>query len=70
MEKNVMGGTCSTYEEMTGVYRILVGKPDEMRPLGRPRRRRDDIEMDIMKWDIEGMNGLIWMMIGKGGGHL
>jgi hypothetical protein len=25
-----------------GVYRILVGKPDRRRPLGRPRRRRED----------------------------
>ena len=25
-----------------GVYKILVGKPEGMRPLGRPRRRWDD----------------------------
>jgi hypothetical protein len=35
-----------------GVYRILVGKPEEKRPLGRPRRRRDkNIKMDLRKWD-------------------
>jgi hypothetical protein len=29
------------------VYRILVGKPEGKRPLGRPRRRLvDDIKMD------------------------
>ena len=28
--------------EMRGVYRILVGKPEGKRPLGRPRRRWED----------------------------
>jgi len=25
--------------ERRGIYRVLVGKPEEKRPLGRPRRR-------------------------------
>jgi len=30
------------------VYRVLVGKPDGRRPLGRPRRRwKDNIRMDL-----------------------
>jgi hypothetical protein len=29
-------------EERRGLYRVLVGKPDRKRPLGRPMRRRDD----------------------------
>jgi hypothetical protein len=34
--------------EGRSVYRVLVGKPDERRPLGRPRRRwKDNIRMDI-----------------------
>ena len=34
-------------EEM-GVYRVLVGKPEGRRPLGRPRRRwADNIRMDL-----------------------
>jgi hypothetical protein len=34
--------------EGRGVYRVLVGKPEGKRPLGRPRRRwEDDIKMDI-----------------------
>jgi len=34
--------------ERRGVYRVLVGKPEEMRPLGTPRRRWDDnIKMDL-----------------------
>jgi hypothetical protein len=34
--------------EKRGVYRILVGKPEGKRQLGRPRRRREDnIRMDL-----------------------
>jgi hypothetical protein len=34
--------------EGRGVYRVLVGKPGGMRPLGRPRRRWEDtIKMDL-----------------------
>ena len=34
--------------EETGVYRVLVGKPEGKRPLGRPRRRWvDNIRMDL-----------------------
>jgi hypothetical protein len=36
--------------EGRGMYRILVGKPDGRRPLGRPRRRWDDnIKMDLQE---------------------
>jgi hypothetical protein len=34
-------------EEMRNVYNILVAKPEGKRPLGRPRRRCDDIRMDL-----------------------
>jgi hypothetical protein len=36
------------------VYRVLVGKPEENRPLGKPRRRWvDNIKMDLggIEWD-------------------
>jgi hypothetical protein len=34
--------------ESRGVHRILVGKPDEKRPLGRPRRRwEEEIKKDL-----------------------
>jgi hypothetical protein len=34
--------------EKRNVYRLLVGKPEEKRPLGRPRRRWVDyIRMDL-----------------------
>ena len=33
-----------------GVYRVLVGKPEGQRPMGRPRRRwEDNIKMDLKK---------------------
>jgi hypothetical protein len=32
------------------VYRLLVGKPEEKRPLGRPRRRWiDNVKMDLLE---------------------
>jgi transposase len=34
-----MGGACSTNGEKWNSYRILVGKREGKRPLGRPRRR-------------------------------
>jgi hypothetical protein len=34
--------------ERRGIYRVLVGKPEGKRPLGRSRRRRgDNIKMDL-----------------------
>jgi hypothetical protein len=36
--------------EERGMYRVLMGKPERKRPLGRPRRRwKDNIEMDHQK---------------------
>jgi hypothetical protein len=36
--------------EDRGVQRMLVGKPEGKRPLGRPRRRREDnIKMDLQE---------------------
>ena len=33
-----------------GMYRVLVGKPEGRRPLGRPRRRwEDNIKMDLQE---------------------
>jgi len=54
-----------------GVQRVLVGKPDGKRPLGRPRRRwEDNIKMNLQ--DVEGVvgTGWSWLRIGAGGGHL
>jgi hypothetical protein len=38
-------------------YRILVGKPEGKRPLGRPRRRLvDNIKMDLREIGWDGMD--------------
>jgi hypothetical protein len=54
IEKNQIGGACSTYGEGRGAYRVLVGRPAGRRPLGRPRRRwKDNIKMEVgcgMDW--------------------
>jgi hypothetical protein len=43
-----MGGSCSTNGEKRNAYRLLVGKPEGKRPLGKPRRRwMDNIMMDL-----------------------
>jgi hypothetical protein len=42
--------------EETGVYRVLVGIPEGKRPLGRPRRRWEDIRMDLQEVGCGGMD--------------
>jgi hypothetical protein len=43
--------------EKRNAYRILVGKPEGKRPLGRPRRRWvDNIKMDLREIGWDGMN--------------
>ena len=43
--------------ERRGVYRVLVGKPEGKRPLGRPRRRwEDDIKMNLQEVGCGGMD--------------
>jgi hypothetical protein len=45
-----VGGTCGTNGEKRNVYRLLVGKPEGKRPLGRPRRRWvRSIKMDLVE---------------------
>jgi hypothetical protein len=45
--------------EGRGVYRVLVGKPEGRRPLGRPRHRwEDNIRMDL--WEV-GYGCVDWM---------
>jgi len=53
------------------VHRVLVGKPERKRPLGRPRRRwEDNIKIDFRKWEEVVGTGWSWLRIGTGGGHL
>jgi len=43
-------GHVARFGERRGVYRVLVGKLEGRRPLGRPRRRwKDNIKMDLQE---------------------
>ena len=48
--------------EGRGVHRVLVGKPEGKRPLGRPRRRwEDSIKMDLQEVGL----GVDWMELAQ-----
>ena len=52
-----------TFLEGRGVHKVLVGKPDGKRPLGRPRRRwEDNIKMDLQE---VGRGGEDWMELAQ-----
>ena len=42
-------GYVARMEERRGVHKVLVGKPEGKRPLGKPRRRWEDIKMDLQE---------------------
>ena len=49
--------------EGRGVYRVLVGKPEGKRTLGRPRHRWDDnIKMDLQE---VGCGGMYWIELAQ-----
>jgi hypothetical protein len=53
--------------EKRNAYRLLVGKPEGRRPLGRSRRRRvDNIKIDLGEIGWGGvLTGLVWLRRGK-----
>jgi hypothetical protein len=52
-----MSGACSTNGEKRNAYRILVGKPEREKSLGRPRHRwEDNIKMDLREIRWGGMD--------------
>ena len=68
IEKNEMGRACSIFWESRGLYRVLVGKLEGKRQLGRSRRRwEDNIKVDLQEVRCDGS---MWLRIGTDGGHL
>ena len=52
-------GQVERMEERRVEYRVLVGKSEEKKPLGRPRRRwEDNIKMDLQEL---GCGGVDWI---------
>jgi hypothetical protein len=59
-----VGWTCGTNGGKRNVYVLLVGKPEEKRPLGRPRRRWiDNIKMDLLEI---GLSVVDWIGLAHG----
>jgi hypothetical protein len=59
-----MGRACSTNGEKRNANRMLVGKPEGKRPVGRPRQRWvENIKMDLRE-DGAVWTGLILLRIG------
>ena len=57
IENNEMGGACNINGERICVNRVLVGKSEGKRTLGRPRRRwEENIKMDIQELGLGGVN--------------
>jgi hypothetical protein len=50
--------------EIRNAYKILVGKPDEKRPLGRSRNRLEDNITVYIKRDVRVWTKLDWLRIG------
>jgi hypothetical protein len=58
-----MGGACNTNGERRGVNKVLVGKREGKRPLGRPRcRREDNIKMDFQE---VGCGSIVWIELAQ-----
>ena len=56
-------GHVASMGESTGVYRVLVGRPEGKRPLGRPRGRvEDNIKMDLHEVRCVGMD---WIYLAR-----
>ena len=64
------GGHVERMGNRRRVYRVLVGRSEVKRPLGRPKRGwEDNITMDIPEMEWGGMDW-IWLRIGTDGGSI
>jgi hypothetical protein len=51
-----MSGHVVRLEESRSVFKIITGKPTGKRPLGRPRRKMNNIRMNLNEIDINTRN--------------
>jgi hypothetical protein len=62
-----VGGACGTHGIGEKSVKVLVGKPEGQRPLGRPRRRWEDgIRMDLREI---GLGGVDWIILAQDRGR-
>jgi hypothetical protein len=67
----VIGRACSTYGERSGIYRVLLEKPEGKILIGRPRRKwEDNIKLDLQEVGRGVWIGSSWLKMWTGGGHL
>jgi hypothetical protein len=64
MKEDEVGGTRSTHGGGENVYRVLVGRTEVKRQLGKKTRRRweDNIKLDLRKIGIDGAN---WILLAQ-----
>jgi len=56
-------GHAACMGDRRGIYRVLVGKPEGKRPLGRPRHRwEDNTKMDLQE---VGCGDMDWIMMAQ-----
>jgi hypothetical protein len=66
-----VGGHEARIGEERKVYKVLVGRPEGKRPLGRPRRRWENgIRMDLREIGLEGVDWIRLPQDRTGGGLL
>jgi hypothetical protein len=64
-------GRVARMGEGRNVYRVLLGKPEGKKLIGRPRHTWEDgIKMDLREigWGL--LSGFTWLRVGEGGGLL
>jgi hypothetical protein len=65
------GGHVAHVGDRRDAYRVLEGRPEGKRPLGRPMCRWEvNIKVNLQEVGLGARTGLLWVKIGTGGGFL
>ena len=68
--RKIRSGHVAGMGKRLGLCRVLVGKSEGKRILGRLRCRWEDIKIDLQKAGCGAWIGSMWLRKGSGGGHL